>query len=683
MNYPILYKKGTSDFGNFGKAIIKNAKNLFIHQVINGEYTLEFDVSSSDDILKQAEYDDFIKAAGQLFRIRSISSAHNDDGSSYVHIICYHVWYDACDCKYIPHAFTKSGSAEIDGWINVTPRWVLETVFSGTPFSVGDVEIATPTDIFATKANPAEIVNMLIENVGGELLRDNYTVHLKQGGQQYNGKHIVYGKNLKSIEKSMDDSAIITRLYPLGQDDMDISSVNGGVPYIDSPLANTYGYVKCGYRDFTNITDPQKLLDEAKKLWSTDTYDGIDKPKIKYALQTPDLKNVALGDTVRVTDKELGIDILTKVSEITAYPLESHRGSIILSNHRGFSADLSEKIVSNIASFDKILDSNGNIMSQYIDNVREKIQSQVQDATTKRLTVHNFGDIWLDNLENPTKAMMISDGVFAVANSKKSNGDWNWRTIGTADEFLADKISANWLDAGYINTDKITVRSSDGKALLSGNSFKITASDGSEAIMSSAEGFKYIYSRDQYGNPYDYVVFDHKGQKRYWHGHRIPSTYQFAKGTTYSAAYSNSIQYGIIRLEGPEWKEIAKVYNKILADSALSNLEKSALINTMIKASVSPAVIHGNIDDKGAVVFENRIISKKVGNYDIPYLYEMSESGTTLDLGYTTGTYKYEGAALLYCGAAGFSRGYGQAPNLCYDVEATYDVAVTLDIDYE
>ena len=473
MNYPILYKKGTSDFDNLGKAIIKHAKNLFIHQVINGEYTLEFDLHASDSTLNCAEYDDFIKVSGQLFRIRSISSAHNDDGSSYIHFVCYHVWYDACDCKYIPHAFTKSGSAEIDGWINVKPRWVLETVFSGTPFSVGDVEIDTPTDIFATKANPAEIVNILIENVGGELLRDNYTVHLKKGGQQYNGKHIVYGKNLKSIEKSMDDSAIITRLYPLGQDDMDISSVNNGSHFIDSPLANTYGYVKCGYRDFTNIDDPQKLLEEAKKLWSTDSYDGIDKPKITYTVQTPDLKNVALGDTVRVTDSELGIDILTKVSEITTYPMESHKGSITLSNHKDFSSNLSEKIVSGIASFDKILDSNGNIMSQYIDNVREKIQSQVQDATKKRLTVHKFGDIWVDNIENPTKAMMISDGIFAVANSKKANGDWNWRTIGTADEFLADKISAPWLDAGFINTDEITVRSADGTALLSGNCVKI------------------------------------------------------------------------------------------------------------------------------------------------------------------------------------------------------------------
>ena len=682
MNYPILYKKDTTDFGNLGAAVIKNAKELFVHQVLNGEYTAEFDVPIGDAILSMADYDDFVKIDSQLFRIRSMSSIRNDDGSSYIHITCYHVWYDACDCKYIHHTYTQSGDAQIDGWINVTPRWVLENIFSGTRFTVGEVEISTPTDIFATKSNPAQIVNMLIENVGGEIYRDNYTVHLKKGGDQYNGKRIVYGKNLKSIEKVMDDSGIITRLYPLGQDDMDISSVNNGVAYIDSPIKSTYGYIKCGYKSFSNITDPSLLMAEAKKLWSNDTFDGIDKPIITYNLQTHDLEDVSIGHTVRVTDSELNIDILTKVTEITTYPLESHRGSLVLSNHKDATVKIADKVVAEVSNFEKIIDDSGNVMSQYIDNVRDKIQSQVASATSKRLTVHKFGDIWLDDIDHPTKAMVISDGIFAVANSKKSNGDWNWRTIGNADQFIADRINAPWLNAGFIDTDKITVRSTDGKASLTGRCFKITTDQGFEATMSADEGFKYIYKRDSNGNPYDYVIFNHKGQQRYWHGYRIPSTYQFAKGQVTCFKNSSRTEYGIIELKGPEWLEIAKVYNKILSDTSLTDLQKYTLISKMIKVSVAPIRMPNATSSDGQIILDNEIVSQTIGDYTIPQMYEVTESGLTLDVGTAEETVSYEGAALLYYGTGGYIRSSG-SKNRCFSVEAVYDVAVTLDIDYE
>lgn len=682
MDYPILYKKDADDFSGLGALIIKNARDLKVHEVMNGEYTAEFDVPIGDELTKIAEYDDFIKVSGQLFRIRSISASRNSDGSSFIRFTCFHVWYDACDCKYIPHACTETNGAEADGWIGVTPRWVMETVFADTPFSVGEVEIDTETDIFATKSNPAEIMSILTENVGGEIVRDNYTVHLKKGGGQYNGKRIVYGKNLKSIEKTMDDGGVVTRLYPLGQDDLDISSVNGGVPYIDSPLIGVYGYIKCGWRDFSDIGDPDELKKKALSLWSTDTEDGIDKPKITYTVHTPDLENIAMGHTVRVTDGELGIDILTKVTETEFYPLEPHRGSIVLSNHREASVNIGEKILANAAKLEKITDKSGNIMSQYIDSVREKTQSEVEEAASKRLTVHSFGDIWVDNTDNPTRAMVISDGVFAAANSKKPNGDWAWRTIGTADKFIADTVNAPWLNAGYINTDEITVRSADGNASLSGNRFTISANDGSEAEMSSTEGFKYIYRRDANGNPYDYVIFNQKGQQRYWHGCLIPSTYQFAKGTVECKRTEDTTVYGLIELKGAAWKEIARVYGKIINDASLASSEKHALISKMIACSVSPIRITSKITADGAVIIDNEIVHTEIGEYSVPYLIETDASGTVIDLKNGEALAAYDGAAMLYYGTGGYVRSAGSSMNRCYSVEAVYDIAVTLDLDY-
>lgn len=682
MNYPILYKKETEDFSSIGDVVFQNASEVFIKEVKNGEYIAEFHLPLNDDSLKKTEYDDFVKIGGQLFRIRSISASRDADGGGYNHIKCVHVWYDACDCKYIPHTFTKSGDEEVDGWINVTPRWVMETVFDGTPFTVGQVEITTPTDIFATKSNPAQIISQLIDNVGGYLKRDNYTVHLKKGGDSYNGKRIVYGKNLKSIEKTMDDSAVITRLYPLGQDDMDISSVNGGNTYIDSPLMNTYGYVKCGYKNYTDISDPEELLQKALSEWSNSNEDGIDKPKVEYTVETADLENIALGDTVRVTDTELGIDILTDVCEIVRYPFEIYKGSIVLSNHKNASASVTDKIIANTATLEKITDKKGNIMSQYIDNVREKMSSCVDAETAKRLTVHEFGDIWVDNLANPTKAMVITDGLFAVANSKKANGDWNWRTIGTADEFIADTLNAQWLNAGYINTDKITIRSEDGGAYLTGNCFTITTNDGFEATMSAEEGFKYIYKRDQYGNPYDYATFNHNGQKRYWHGHLIPSNFQFAKGTVHCKKGDNSRTFGAVELKGAAWMEIAKLYNKIVSDENLTNTEKSNLINSMIRCCTAPVSISDNAFNTGAIPLVCEFVTDKIGEFSVPRLLEIHSEGTSVNLGDETKKFYFDGAIMLIFGAGGYVR-EGGSRNLCYSIDAMYDIAITSDIDYE
>lgn len=682
MNYPILYKRGTTDFSGLGNAILKNASDICVHQVINGEYTAVFTLASNDDALDILEYDDFIKIDGQLFRIRSISPQRDSEGRGVINISCNHVWYDACDCKYIHHTFTKSGDAEIDGWIGVTPRWVMEETFADTPFTIGEVEISTLTDIFATKSNPAAIANQLTEKVGGQLDRDNYTIHLRKGDDQYNGKRIMYGKNMKSVRKEMDDTGVITRLYPLGQDDMDISSVNDGLPYIDSPIADLYGYIKCGYENMSHITDPEELLAEAQKLWSTEEKDGIDKPQVNYTVETPDMENIRIGDTVRVTDTELGIDILTRVEEMTYYPSEPYRSSIVLSNHRNAGVGITDKILTGISNLQKITDSSGNIMSQYIDNVREKIQSQVDDAMSKRLTVHQFGDIWVDNLDNPTKAMVISDGVFAVANSKKANGDWDWRTIGTADIFTADTINAPWINAGYIDTDKITIRSEDGNAILTGNSFTITSLDGFEATMSADEGFRYIYKRDKNGNPYDYTIFNHEGQKRYWHGHLIPATYQFAKGIVECKKTSDTTTYGVIQLEGAAWQEIARIYNSIIDDESLTDTEKYNLINQMIRASVTPTRITGEMSDTGAVILENEFVSQEIGAYSVPQIIEISSSGTTVNLKNSKKTLEYDGAAMLYFGAGGYVRPEGHAPNKCYSLEAVYDIAVTLDIDY-
>lgn len=63
--------------------------------------------------------------------------------------------------------------------------------------------------------------------------------------------------------------------------------------------------------------------------------------------------------------------------------------------------------------------------------------------------------MYVDDVNNPTKAILIGDGIFAISNSKVG-GDWNWRTIATGDKVIADEVDAGWVYAGGISADQIT-----------------------------------------------------------------------------------------------------------------------------------------------------------------------------------------------------------------------------------
>ncbi len=101
-------------------------------------------------------------------------------------------WYDANDCKHIPH-FEMIGA---------TPTAILTAALADTQFTVGTVDAGLAnTDIDLSKTNPAAVINKLIENVGGELERDNFTIGLREKIGNNNGVQFRTGKNNVDIKK--------------------------------------------------------------------------------------------------------------------------------------------------------------------------------------------------------------------------------------------------------------------------------------------------------------------------------------------------------------------------------------------------------------------------------------------------------------------------------------------------
>lgn len=51
--------------------------------------------------------------------------------------------------------------------------------------------------------------------------------------------------------------------------------------------------------------------------------------------------------------------------------------------------------------------------------------------------------------------MMLSGEGFMIANGKTPDGDWNWRTFGTGQGFVADEITSGFLSAERIRAGSI------------------------------------------------------------------------------------------------------------------------------------------------------------------------------------------------------------------------------------
>lgn len=178
----------------------------------------------------------------------------------------------------------------------------------------------------------------------GEVLTEEYTwdfdtdttpwtVNLRKADSAP-GCGIHYGRNLVSITKTMDASALVTRLYPLGYGEgvnqLTIRDVNGGLPYLDADTIATWG-VKCSVWTDTRIQDAQTL-----KARGLQVLDGYKNPYITYTAKAIDLylitgyswDNYMPGKLVRVMDSEHGIDFDARIVEIGKRDVNGDPGDI-------------------------------------------------------------------------------------------------------------------------------------------------------------------------------------------------------------------------------------------------------------------------------------------------------------------------------------------------------------------
>lgn len=169
----------------------------------------------------------------------------------------------------------------------------------------------------------------------GLLVRDNWDVWIIPNEERNTGVTIRRGKNLVGVTVTTDDSEIVTRIVPVGQNKDGDPLLLSGTKYVDSSHINEYPVIysqefeysdiKSGSDDYKNDSAARKALKEAAQKEFDEN--GVDLPS--YSMEVDfmrldevdgysdygKLQSVFLNDTVTVIDDLVGIEAKLRVTE--------------------------------------------------------------------------------------------------------------------------------------------------------------------------------------------------------------------------------------------------------------------------------------------------------------------------------------------------------------------------------
>lgn len=282
------------------------------------------------------------------------------------------------------------------------------------------------------------ISEQLVGKFGGEIqLRDQdgkvYIDYLEHIGHGTDTK-IELAVNLKTISREIDETSVITRLYPLGakltdsEKRLTIGSVNGGKDYIeDSALVAKYGVIS-GTQTWDDVTQASILKTKA-----TAFLKSANKAKKQYKITAVDLSTIdmnfeqfELGCWYRVVNPLMGIDEDLRIIGIT----------INLDNPEQSELTFGDKF----ETMTGFMTAKTKSLQTAIDNSefrnRQVIDSKIENAT-KLITGAEGGHVILDPSEKPERILIMDTADINTCKSciqlnKNGLGFWKSSDGGSA-----------------------------------------------------------------------------------------------------------------------------------------------------------------------------------------------------------------------------------------------------------
>ena len=496
----------------------------------NGVFELELTYNISSSNFSYIQNNNVIEAKAsdelgkQLFRIYYVSN--EIDGKIYVK--AQHITYDLID-NFVEN-ITCTNSTCQNSFQTMLSKCQHSHKFKG----YSDIEHIGTYNL--SRVNALEAIlgakGSLLDTYGNgaKLKRDNYNIYLNKTRGSNNGVTISYSKNITGYKREIDETGVITCIYPfakfqkeLGEGDTVEETIVLPERFVNSKYINNYPHPKILAVDYSEkeIKDIASLRTQANKYFQETQKDVPNvnyKVEFIYLHQTVEyednnlkaLELVGMGDTVTVIDERIGMNVEANVIKTVFNVLTDRYESIELGRFKSSINDiigdlessvdnaltqvnnmyvnfevLDDKITSEVSKLEGDIKAN----STLIEQTDSYIQSTVTDLNGKYTSIKQT----VDNID-VTGKVSFSD-LSTKGGTEIHGGNISTRTITadklkvgtitaneiasntiTASEIATGAITADKIKAGSISVDMITQSSTNPVLKLFGNSCQIDAS---------------------------------------------------------------------------------------------------------------------------------------------------------------------------------------------------------------
>jgi phage-related protein len=343
-----LHEWNETDFTGGCLAYLNKAYEVAVFEGLQETHTVSFKYPMKDEKAELIKENRIVSVEGQAYRITFVKRDYS--GSRIMTVKANRIFYDDALHHHLP---TIGNDTDVTkSTIGVDPYDVIKLAIADTKFElIPDSELkemgmtrigadGVKIDFYPTdKINTYDVIQNVIEAYGrGEIYYDNYRFAVVERIGKDNGVRMSIKKNMTSLSVERNTQELTTRLYMYGKDDLTISSVNGGKPYIDSKEGiEKYG-IREAYRDYSDYDDPEKL----KTFGEWDLKGGgnefrLDRPQLTITGDVVDLSKLAeygdfykisLGDIVHVFEDN--IEHKQRIVSMTYYPYSAKQPSVTI-----------------------------------------------------------------------------------------------------------------------------------------------------------------------------------------------------------------------------------------------------------------------------------------------------------------------------------------------------------------
>lgn len=343
-----LHEWNETDFTGGCLAYLNKAYEVAVYDSLQEVPTVSFKYPMKEEKADLIQEYRIVSVEGQAYRITTVKRDYS--GSRIMTVKANRIFYEDA----MRHHFTTIGNDTdvTKSTIGVDPYDVIKLAIADTKFElISDSELkkmgmtrigadGVKIDFYPTdKINTYDVIQNVIEAYGrGEIYYDNYRFAVVERIGKDNGVRMSIKKNMTSLSVERSTQELTTRLYMYGKDDLTISSVNGGKPYIESEEGiEKYG-IREAYRDYSDYDDPEKL--KAFGEWDLKGEGNdfrLDRPQLTITGDVVDLSKlaeygdfykIALGDTVHVFEGD--IEHKKRIVSMKYYPYSAKQPSVTI-----------------------------------------------------------------------------------------------------------------------------------------------------------------------------------------------------------------------------------------------------------------------------------------------------------------------------------------------------------------